>query len=55
MFDHAVFLDRETVDKGDLDFRRLELTARCWRWFDFSDAEDIADRVKNTEVIVTTY
>ena len=53
MFEHAVFLDRETVDKGDLEFSRLESTARFWRWFEYSNAEDIADRVKNTEIIVT--
>jgi glycerate dehydrogenase len=52
-FDRAIFLDRETVDNGDLNFERLDACASRWHWFDHSPAHEISARVSDCGLLVT--
>jgi len=49
----GVFLDLETVDRGDLDRRSLEATLPRWDWHASSGGAEIADRIGTADVIVT--
>ncbi len=49
----GVFLDRETVDIGDLDFSHLERSLPQWRWHDFSEPETVADRLADADVALS--
>lgn len=47
----GVFLDLGTVDNGDLDRSRLQETLPAWHWHDFTNAGDVAARIKDANVI----
>lgn len=49
----AVFLDRATVDAGDLDFSKLNAIAPGIEYFDTCDANQALSRVANAELIIT--
>jgi len=49
----GVFLDLETVDRGDMDRRSLDATLPHWDWHAYSNLSDIAPRIKDAAVVVT--
>jgi len=49
----GVFLDLETVDSGDLDRSRLQASVKHWRWFEFSEPEEIPSRIAAADVVVS--
>ena len=49
----GVFLDLGSVDNGDLDTRALDRSLPGWQWFDFTQAEEVADRIRMADVVVT--
>ena len=49
----AVFLDKSSLDKDDLDFSRLLATSENWELFDSTSRDEIEERTKNAEVIVS--
>lgn len=49
----AVFLDIESVDRGDLDLGPLRRTANRWDFFPATSRECVVDRVGRAEVVVT--
>ncbi len=53
MLSKAVFLDRETVDHGDLDFRALAGTIPTWKWHQYSAPAQVTKRVTDADLIIT--
>jgi glycerate dehydrogenase len=49
----GVFLDLETVDRGDLDRSRLAASLPHWDWHAWTGAEEIAARIRRADVVVT--
>lgn len=49
----GVFLDLGSVDNGDLDTRKLDRSLPGWQWFDFTRADEVAERIRMADVIVT--
>jgi len=49
----GVFLDLGSVDNGDLDTRALDRSLPGWQWFDFTRADEVADRIRMADVVVT--
>jgi len=49
----GVFLDLGSVDNGDLDTRVLDRLLPGWQWFDFTQADEVADRIRTADVVVT--
>ena len=53
MVSQGVFLDLGSVDNGDLDTRALDRSLPGWQWFDFTQTNEVADRIRMAEVVVT--
>lgn len=51
--DRGVFLDLETVDRGDLDRAALASCLPAWDWHPFTAPPDLAPRVRPAHVVVT--
>jgi len=49
----GVFLDLGSVDNGDLNMHVLDRTLPGWQWFDFTRPEQIPERIRDAEVVVT--
>jgi len=49
----GVFLDLETVDRGDLDRGGLEASLPRWDWHAWTDGPDIACRIGDADVVIT--
>lgn len=49
----GVFLDLETVDRGDLDRQNLAASLPRWDWHAYTDRADLPGRVRDAEVVVT--
>ncbi len=49
----GVFLDLETVDNGDLDRSRLSSSLAHWDWHAFSEPQQIADRIRTADVVIS--
>ena len=49
----GVFLDLGSVDNGDLDTRKLDRSLPGWQWFDFTRADEVAERIRMADVVVT--
>ncbi len=49
----AVFLDFGSVTRGDMDCTALEQAISPWRYYDETTMEQIAERIKETEVVVS--
>jgi len=49
----GVFLDLETVDRGDMDRRGLAAALPQWDWYAYSDPPDIAARIQDAAVVIT--
>ncbi|GAB4347756.1 MAG: 2-hydroxyacid dehydrogenase [Gammaproteobacteria bacterium] len=48
----GVFLDRSSLDLGDLDFSRLEATLPDWRFHDKTAPAEVAERIADAAVVV---
>ncbi len=51
--EQGAFLDIETVDPGDLDRSALAATAAHWDWYEFTAPDQVADRIRNADVVIT--
>ena len=49
----GVFLDLETVDNGDLDRSRLSSCLAEWDWYAFTEAQQIAGRIRTADVVIS--
>jgi glycerate dehydrogenase len=49
----GVFLDLESVDRGDLDLAPLKAACSSWRWHAATDPPETAERVCDAEVVVS--
>lgn len=49
----GVFLDRDSLDCGDLDFTALEKTLPEWEFFSETRADEVASRVAGAHVVVS--
>lgn len=49
----AVFLDKSSLDKNDIDFSPLLATNYDWQFYDSTATDVVKDRTKNAEVIVS--
>lgn len=49
----GVFLDLGSLDNGDLDTRALDRSLPGWQWFEFTPAEEVAERIRSVQVVVT--
>ena len=49
----GVFLDLGSVDNGDLDTRALDRSLPGWQWYEFTTAEEVTERIRLAEVVVT--
>ncbi|MBI3772623.1 MAG: 2-hydroxyacid dehydrogenase [Gammaproteobacteria bacterium] len=49
----GVFLDRDTVDRGDLDFNSLENVVSDWQFYGFSRPADLSTRLADAELVIT--
>lgn len=50
---NGVFLDRESLDRGDLRLDTLQATLPAWRMFDATDAHQTAQRIADAEVVIS--
>ncbi|GJL76145.1 2-hydroxyacid dehydrogenase [Nitrosomonas sp.] len=48
----AVFLDFGSVTRGDMDCTALEQTISPWRYYNETDADQVAERINDAEVVV---
>lgn len=48
----AVFLDKLSLDKDDLDFSLLLANENSWTFYDRTSSDEVCERTKNAEVIV---
>ena len=49
----GVFLDRDSVDGGDLDLSVLEAVLPQWRFFAATGAEEVAGRIAGAQIVVS--
>lgn len=49
----GVFLDSQTIDQGDIDFTPLTITLPKWELYPQTAANEIADRIKEAEIVIT--
>jgi len=49
----GAFLDRDTVDAGDMDLSPLEDALPDWDYFGHTDAGQVAERIEGVHVVVT--
>jgi glycerate dehydrogenase len=49
----GVFLDRDTIDTGDLDWGTLESALSDWRQYGNSAPDEVATRIADAELVVT--
>lgn len=49
----AVFLDKHSLDKDDLDFSSLLATAENWTFYNSTSKDERCERTKNAEIIVS--
>lgn len=48
----GVFLDVNSVDRGDLDLAKLKATLPSWQWFEKSTAQQVAPRIAPANVVI---
>lgn len=49
----GVFLDRDSLDRGDLDFSALDNLIDDWQFYGTTRPADLAERIREAEVIVS--
>jgi glycerate dehydrogenase len=50
---HGVLLDLDTIDRGDLELSRLGHTLSPWQQYGVTDAEQVAERIADAEVVIS--
>lgn len=56
MQEHAltgVFLDRDSMDRGDIDFMAWRSSLGQWRFYDATAGHEVAERIASAHVVVT--
>ena len=51
--EQGVFLDLETVHRGDRDLSALKACLPRWEWHEFTPGREVAGRIANADVVVT--
>ena len=49
----GAFLDRDSVDRGDLDFSVLRRVLPAWRMYDTADSVPVPERIAGATVVVS--
>jgi glycerate dehydrogenase len=49
----GVFLDLDTIDRGDVDRQALDASLSHWDWHAHTGAADVAGRIEGADVVVT--
>lgn len=49
----GVFLDRDTVDRGDVDLSVLERHLTQWRYYDLTAPHELHTRIRDAEVVIS--
>lgn len=49
----GVFLDKDTVDSSDLDFRGLEAVLPEWRWHSITRSDEVIPRITEAGIVVS--
>lgn len=49
----GVFLDRDTVDQGDVDLSVLEQHITQWRYYGLTSPDELHERIRDTEVVIS--
>lgn len=49
----GVFLDRDSVDRGDLDFSSLDNVIDDWQLYGLTRPDDLASRIEDAEIIIS--
>ncbi len=49
----GIFLDRDSLDRGDLDFFALDNLIDDWRFYGLTRPDDLNDRIRDAEIIVS--
>lgn len=49
----GVFLDRDSLDRGDLDFSALDTLSDDWRFYGVTRPDDLAERICDARIIVS--
>jgi glycerate dehydrogenase len=49
----GVFLDRDSVDRGDLDFSSLDNVIDDWQFYGLTRPEEVIDRVQQAEIVIS--
>ena len=49
---HAVFLDRESLDRGDLDLTGLEQAFQSWRTHERTAPDEVVERLAGAEAVI---
>ena len=50
---NGVFLDTQSLDTGDLDFKTLKKSLSKWDFYDATHSAEIKERIKNADVVVS--
>ncbi len=50
---HAVFLDLDSIDRGDLDLSRLKAAVNTWRWRSLARDDELQNLLATVEVVVS--
>jgi len=49
----GVFLDRDSLDRGDLDFSSLDNVIDDWQFYGQTRPDDLGSRIENSEIIIS--
>ena len=49
----GVFLDRDSVDRGDLDFSSLDNVIDDWQFYGLTRPDDLVDRIQTADIIIS--
>ena len=49
----GVFLDRDSLDRGDLDFSSLDNVIDDWQFYAQTQADDLSSRIATSEIIIS--
>ncbi len=49
----GVFLDRDSVDRGDLDFSSLDNIIDDWQFYGLTQPDDLISRIRDAEIIIS--
>lgn len=51
--EHGVFLDLETLDRGDLDLSPLKHALPHWTFHDYTTPAQVTERIRDAQVVIT--